>query len=303
MRRRFHPALPAVTVALLAITVAGARPGQSTAESAADDGRGLDGAAAVATDAPGISPDSATDDLYAPLERVLSRYVDAEGLVDYRGLRDEGRDDLSAFMEAIARVDPAALPDDDARIAFWINAYNATVLLEVVERYPIDSVRDVGSLWGLVGGFFKREIRIAGRDLHLDDIEHGILRAEYPDPRIHWALVCGAFGCPRLLRRPYRAAYLDRILDERTDEFLAAPRGLQIDGDGKTLWLSRYFDWYAEDFEAESGTVLDYVIANAPAEKAGWIRDHRERLSVRFMDYDWTLNDQAKGPREPPHPF
>jgi len=237
------------------------------------------------------------DPLYAPWTRVLQTWVDEEGLVDYAGLQQEGRADLQAFMADIAEVDPSALESDAHRIAFWINAYNATVLWQVIDVYPIESVRDVGSLWGLVGGFFKKENRVAGADRSLDDIEHGVLRAEYPDPEIHWTLVCAAYGCPRLLRRPYVADDLEPLLEELAHEFLAQPRALRIAREAGTLHVSSYFDWYGDDFRAESGTIVDYILQYASDDDAAWIRDHRDGLDVEFVDYDWTLNDQANGPR------
>jgi hypothetical protein len=218
--------------------------------------------------------------LYEPWARVLAEHVDDEGLVDYAGLKA----DPSGFSEP-------------AQIAFWINAYNATVIHLTVERYPIDSVREVGALFGLVGGFFKQEIPIAGQDRHLDNIEHDILRPTYDDARIHWTLVCGAFGCPRLLRRPYVAADLDPLLTELSFEFLSNPRALQIDRENNTLHLSSYFDWYGGDFEAEAGDVVDYILQFAAEGDSAWIRANRDAMSIRFIDYDWTLNDQEKGPR------
>ncbi len=234
--------------------------------------------------------------LYAPWARVLETYVDEEGLVDYAGLARTGRADLEAFMSVIAATDPSTFSEPE-QIAFWINAYNATTVYQVVERYPLESVRDVGSLFGLVGGFFKQPYPIAGQERTLDNVEHDILRPAYDDARIHWTLVCAAFGCPRLLRRPYVGADLDPLLTELSFEFMANERAIQIDEDTGTLHLSSYFDWYGGDFEAEAGDIVDYVLQYAPTEKAAWIRANRDRLRVRFLDYDWTLNDQSKGPR------
>lgn len=237
------------------------------------------------------------DELYASYGAVLNAFVDDQGLVDYAALAaGRGRAGLESFMEKIADVDVGQLPSDPARIAFWSNAYNATVISQVVDRYPLDSVRDVGSLFG--GGFFKIKHRIAGAQRHLDNIEHDILRKNFDDPRIHFVLVCGAFGCPRLLPRPYRAADLEDTLAAQAREFLAQPRGLRIDRDRNTLYLSRYFDWYGKDFKASAGSVIDYILPYAPPASAAYIRSNRRSLRRRFMDYDWALNDQAKGPRE-----
>ncbi len=235
--------------------------------------------------------------LYDPWARVLENYVDEEGLVDYEGLSGPGRADLQAFIEAIGNVDPDSMASDHEKMAFWMNAYNAVVVWQAVEHYPLDSVRDLDRLFGLLADFFKQEYRVAGQDRALDNIEHDILRGEFPDARIHWTLVCGAFGCPRLLRRPYVADDLDPLMTELSFEFLSDPRAVQIDREGNTLYLSNYFNWYGDDFEAEKGDVVDWALQYAPADKAAWIRDNRDSLRVRFLDYDWTLNDQAKGPR------
>jgi hypothetical protein len=227
---------------------------------------------------------------------VLEAYVDEEGLVDYAGLAGPGRTDLEAFMSTIARTDPSAFSEPE-QMAFWINAYNATTVYQVVDHYPLESVRDVGSLFGLVGGFFKQPNTIAGEERSLDNIEHDILRPTYGDARIHWTLVCASFGCPRLIRRPYVAADLDALLTDVSFEFVSNPRALQIDRETDTLWVSSYFDWYGGDFEAEAGNIIDYILGYAPQDKAAWIRANRDGMRVRFMDYDWTLNDQSKGPR------
>jgi len=240
---------------------------------------------------------SAQTDPYITWERTLANYVDSEGLVDYAGLKNRGMADFRAFMDVLASTDPATLGGEAEQMALWINAYNAVVMWQVVERYPIESVRDVGVLWGLVGGFFKQTFPVAGREMSADDIEHSTLRAEFDDERIHWALVCAAFGCPRLLDTPYRAATLDATLAERSYEFLGQPRGLQLDRTTNTLYLSSYFDWYEDDFVEVAGDRIDYVLRYAPDDVAAYVRANRSNLTVRIMDYDWTLNEPSRGPR------
>lgn len=255
-------------------------------------------ATAALLTAPAVAAAAAPDDaLYAPWERVLSTYVDDEGLVDYAGLKGRGHADLKQFMDLLAKAEPASFATEQQRVAFWINAYNAVVVWQAVENYPIESVRDVGALWGLIGGFFKNKYPIAGGSMSADNIEHDTLRAKFSDARIHWALVCGAFGCPRLVNRPYRADGLDEMLTAQAHEFLRQPRALQLDRDGKTLYLSSYFDWYASDFEAESVTVTDYVLRYAPEDVAEFVRANRDAVRVQIMGYDWALNGQQSGPR------
>lgn len=234
--------------------------------------------------------------MYEQWARILATYVDDEGLIDYAGVAGAGRADLDGFMQTLATIDPSGLGEAE-QIAFWINAYNALVVYQVAERYPLESVRDVGALFGLVGGFFKQEYQIANRTMTLDNIEHDVLRPTYNDARIHWTLVCAAFGCPRLIQRPYVAADLDPLLTELSYEFLANPRALFIDAGNDTLYVSSYFDWYGADFEAEAGDVISYILQYATGDKATWIEENRDVLRLRFMDYDWTLNDQPQGPR------
>ena len=270
---------------------------QAGRQASGQAGGQASGQAAAGQQFPGQPLDIELEPLYRSWERVLATYVDDEGLVDYEGLSTRGRAELEEVMQGLAAANPGGMPDEAEQIAFWINAYNATVLWQVVEAYPLDSVRDVGALWGLVGGFFKQESLIAGENRSLDDIEHGILRTNYADARIHWALVCGAFGCPRLLRRPYLAADLATVLTAQALEFVAQDRGLRLDPGESTLHLSRYFDWYAGDFEAESGSVIDYLLRYVASDVADYLRGNRDAVTIQFMDYDWTLNDQAKGPR------
>ncbi len=269
------------------------------ASSAGDSGdAAVAGGAATSPTAAGAGEALAgpTEALYDHWARVLAGYVDEEGLVDYAGLAGEGRGDLEAFMGVIGSTDPSGFSEAE-QIAFWINAYNATTVYQVVQRYPLESVRDVGALFGLVGGFFKQKYQVANEERSLDNIEHDILRPTYNDARIHWTLVCAAFGCPKLLRRPYAAADLDSLLTEVSFEFMANPRAVHIDDENDTLWVSSYFDWYGDDFEAAAGDIVDYILGYAAEDKASWIREHRDTMRVRFIDYDWTLNDQPKGPR------
>jgi len=239
----------------------------------------------------------AQQDPYAAWGRVLANYVDAEGLVDYAGLKANGMDDFTEFMRVLATTDPARLGSEAERMAFWINAYNAVVMWQVVERYPLESVRDVGMLWGLVGGFFKQTYAVGGGEMSADNIEHDTLRAQFDDERIHWVLVCAAFGCPRLLDRPYRAETLDATLAAQSAEFLRQPRALQLDRTSNTLYLSSYFDWYEDDFTAVAGTVIDYVLRHAEDDVVSYVRANRDAIRVQIMDYDWTLNEQSRGPR------
>ena len=256
-------ALPIFAVSLLA--AAGA---PSSAESSA----GAGGSTADAADAWG---------------RVLAAHAHRGGL-DYSALAAD-RADLDRYLESLAAPLPPGVSEDD-RIAFWSNAYNAVVAHFVLERYPgIESVRDVD-------GFFDRlTFRVAGEERTLDQIE---AEARKLDARTHFAVVCASTSCPDLRPEPFEGPAIDRQLDEQTRAFLAQPKGMRWDPAKNVLHLSSIFKWYAGDFTGGStvvaffarGGVLEWVLPYLPEALAAEIE--RADPSIRYLDYDWGLNDR-----------
>jgi hypothetical protein len=190
------------------------------------------------------------DHEYSSYAKLLNEHVHVV-VVDYTALK-EHRDALSKVMADFAE----ATPDQergwsrDARLAFWVNAYNLFTLRAIVDHYPIrsslltwqprNSIRQIDGVWT------RLTWQAAGRTLTLDDIEHKILRAEFKEPRIHFAINCASISCPVVAPEPYVAARLDQQLDEAARRYLASPEGLRIDRD--TLHVSSILRWYGEDF-------------------------------------------------------
>lgn len=228
-------------------------------------------------------------DLYARLlERHTRAVPDLAGTrVDYSAVsRDPDWRRLSESLEA-SEVDVLV---GQAKLAFWINAYNILAIDLVARSYPVASIKDLGSLLRPV---WKREAgTIGGREVTLDEIEHRILRP-LGDPRIHGAIVCASLSCPPLRREPYRAERLDAQLDDNVRGWLADPRkGVAVGPDARTLRVSSIFEWFAEDFEAEGG-VLAFVERFGPEQARALVREQGEGVRVRYLDYDWDLNDLA----------
>lgn len=232
-------------------------------------------------------------DLHAALLQEYTREVEdaAQVRVDYRGLRDEPRwRELVASIEA---TDPAALGSREARLAFWIDAYNVLAIDVVVRERPEESIRDVGSF--LFPAWKRSVATIRGRERSLDEIEHEILRP-MGEPRIHGAIVCASVSCPPLRREPYRPERLDAQLRDNVRRWLADPRkGLRVDRDTETVWLSPIFEWFEEDFEAAGG-VRAFVWRHAPEAEARWLAAHGDGIRVRYLDYDWSLNALSTAP-------
>lgn len=218
----------------------------------------------------------------AALDTVLARHV-RDGRVDYGALaRDRGP--LDRYLAAVARANPEQESRDE-QLAFWVNAYNARVL-EGILRWPgLKSVLDVGKVVGVPTlGFFRQRTRTAGRELSLDDIEHGVLRKRFREPRLHFVLNCASVSCPDLPSRALRAATLDSTLEAATRAFLSDPSRNRVLADG-TLEISHLFKWYGEDFSAESGGVAGFVARHGLRPPA-----RASKSTVRYLDYDWALN-------------
>jgi hypothetical protein len=160
----------------------------------------------------------------------------------------------------------------------------------ILEAYPVPSITKVRPTFGIPGipgnGVWKEIHRVAGADVSLDDIEHRTLRADFREPRVHFALVCAARSCPALRAEAYRATDLDRQLDDQGRTFLRDPAKNRFASATGTLHLSAIFGWFRADFEAASGSLQAFV-ARYLGDPAATAPD----VEIRFLDYDWALNE------------
>jgi hypothetical protein len=226
---------------------------------------------------------------------LLAAHV-VNGRVDYAALRDDPR--LHQVIDGLAATDPDTVADDDARLAFWINVYNAYTLLAVAENYPIDSINDL-HFGGLIIGqvlnktVWDREfVAVDDTVLTLDEVEHGIIRKRWDDPRVHFALVCAARSCPRLRSEAYEGATLDAQLDDQARTFLTNPFKNYFVPERHEAHLSRLFDWYGDDFGGDDASKLLYVARYLPADLAADIRAAPDAWDVSYVKWYWELNEQ-----------
>lgn len=227
-------------------------------------------------------PVRAQTDRDAPYAALLARFVH-DGVVDYAGLKGS-ETQLDAYLDVLAQTDADAL-SRDAQFAFYINAYNAWTLKLILEHYPgIRSIKDAGSFFRSP---WKRDfVRLRAGTVSLDDIEHGILRPRFHDPRVHFAVNCASKSCPPLAGLPYRGATLDAMLDAVTRAFLNNPANTFFK-DGR-LHVTRIFDWYGEDFGGPAG-VWAFVRRFAAPPLAAQMDAATDRTLV-YTPYDWSLN-------------
>lgn len=236
------------------------------------------------------SPHELADDIrlaesfdHADLDFVLSTFVDEEGRVNYSALRND-RTTLDRYVAHLAATGPSThperFPSEADRLAYWLNAYNAFVLFQVVEREDLQSVGDSKFLF-----FWWTCFEVDGDELNLYDLENDVVRGQFDEPRIHFALNCASVGCPRLPREAFQPERLEAQLARETAFFLSESRNVEVE-DGQVV-LSEIFTWFAEDFE------------NDPV---AWIRSSAPDIElptsseVRYRPWDWSLNGQSTSP-------
>jgi hypothetical protein len=224
----------------------------------------------------------------APWATFLDRYrsVGPDGVarLAYGSVTPQDRAGLDAHIAALSRVETARLAPPEQR-AYWINLYNAATVAVVLDAYPIDSIRDIGGLFS-AGPWDRVVAEVEGRPLTLNQIEHGILRAVHPDPRIHYALNCAAVSCPNLAAEPWRAADLDARLEEAERAYVNDPRGVRLEGD--RLVLSSIWVWFREDFAQDEAGVLARLAPLAEGRAAAALE---ARTEADAHAYNWALND------------
>ena len=224
---------------------------------------------------------------HTALDRLMAEGT-RKGLVDYGYFRSH-RAELDAYLERVAAADLASL-DPDHLMALLINAYNALTIRSILDHQPVDSIRDIDGVWTEI------EHTVGGHELTLDAIEHNLLRPFYKDPRIHFAVNCASASCAPLPPWAFGGEGLEEQLEERSRAFLSDPANVRVEGE--TLLLSKYFDWYGEDFtkegwEPRAETIPAFVARYTRPEVREFLEAHEGPPPLEFLDYEWSLNSVA----------
>lgn len=225
-------------------------------------------------------------------DALLRRHVNDAGQVDYRGWKAsvESSQRLDQYLATLSTGDLAAAAPDEARLAFWINAYNAVTVKGILREFPTTSIKNhTAKLWGY--NIWKNlKLRVGGQTPSLEDIEHKTLRP-MGEPRVHFSIVCASIGCPRLLNEAYVAERLDKQLDTNARHFFAQRQNFQADPARKSIGLSSILKWFGEDFGPDQAAVLQRISPWLPSDTARQLAA-TPGVRVRYLDYDWNLNSQ-----------
>lgn len=218
-------------------------------------------------------------------DRLLKKYVNEKGLVNYKGFKSEEKE-LQKYLDMISTNPPSDKLSKNEQMAYWINAYNAYTIELILKHYPVESIKDIGSkikIPFVTTPWASKFFKIGGQDMSLDNIEHGTLRKKYDEPRIHFALVCAAKSCPRLRNEAYTADKLIAQLDDQGTDFLNNPAKNAITP--KKASLSKYFDWYSGDWK-ENNKSVEYWVNQYSKTKIN------KDTQISFLEYNWALNEQ-----------
>jgi len=244
---------------------------------------------------------------HADFDATLKRFVDERGLVDYAALRVY-RDKIETYYKQLSYYSPDShpqlFPTEADKLAYWINAYNASAIKIVLGYYPIRSVTEISTLVPtnflspsssfLVG----HRILLGGDTFSLSSLENQRIRSEFEDPRVHFVVNGAARGYPKLGAEALTGERLEEQLEEATRQFFADDRNVRVDHATETVYLSSILNWYKGDFldwmersdpESEA-SLLAYAELYAPVEKSSDLAMAQE-YHVEFIAHDWRLND------------
>ncbi|MEE2786075.1 MAG: DUF547 domain-containing protein [Myxococcota bacterium] len=220
---------------------------------------------------------------YTGYNRLVSSHVKTDQ-VDYNGFI--GAREFREFIQIIAQTDPETLPSKNAKLAFYINAYNALTIQAVLNYWP--RIKSVKTVVKPDFAFFKQKIHtIGGKKVSLDEIEHQIIRPKFKEPRIHAALNCASVSCPPLLPFAFTPDALDSQLDRAFTLFANDPKRNMIDAPSQTIRLSKVMDWYKADFAVAGGPAkfMARFVTNPAKKKA-----LETATEIDFLEYNWAIN-------------
>lgn len=233
-------------------------------------------------------------DAHGLFTEILRDYVHS-GKVDYPELCKDDR--LEAYIGQLAETNPDTIASKKAKLAFWLNAYNAFTLKVICDHYPVESINDLhfGGLY--IGTLLKKTIWdeefvvVNHQKISLNHIEHGVIRALFKDPRAHFALVCASVSCPPLRSEAYEKDKLDEQLDDQGRVFFGQTNKNRFEIDKKRAYLSKILDWFSDDFGENDQDVLLYIVQFLPDYLAAAIKAEPHNWKIKHTRYDWSLNE------------
>lgn len=233
----------------------------------------------------GVSTSFADDDSW---RKLLAENV-SEGLVDYHGIH-KNLSMLDDYLLSLKEADITSMSNDE-QLAYYINAYNGCTIKLIIDNHRVkdgqihfvESIKDIGSFFS--SPWKIRFCNLGEEQYTLDELEHEIIREKFDDPRVHFALNCASKSCPPLMDEPYQADKLDLQLDRQTRLFINDSKNNYLKNN--TLYLSKVFDWYEEDFQTG---VVPFFVLFAEGDLKDKLERAKDQPKIEYLRYDWSLN-------------
>ena len=216
---------------------------------------------------------------HAGFDALLKKHVSASGNVDYKGfMTDKAK--LNTYLNQLSKEYPSTKWTENERMVFWINAYNAYTIKAIIDNYPLKSITEIKpagaeSVWKL------KNIVIGGKKVSLDAIENEILRVEFNEPRIHFAINCASISCPPLRNEAFTASKLEAQLTEQTRKFFKDKLRNKLSP--SKAELSQIFNWFNVDF-TKKGSLIDFVNRYSDVKL-------NKNATITYLEYNWNLNE------------
>jgi len=230
---------------------------------------------------------------YAPWTALLQKHYTPEKGMDYKALKATELPTLTKLNDMMSKVNVSTLNRKQQQ-AYWMNYYNIGIVSLIAKNYPIKSILDLGGIIGKAV-FLKNGVMVNGSNLSFYKLENEKVRAEFKDPRVHFAINCAARSCPPLRTEAYMGDKLDMQLDEQARKFLNGPKGVRIEKDGsETIFnTTKIMDWFKKDFDDWGGGSVAFSKKFLDASHLKAIQG-ASKLTIKYDDYDWGLNDASK---------
>lgn len=217
-------------------------------------------------------------------DTLLKTHVNAAGLVDYQGIIEDSVR-FEGYLTTLRNHHPNKKNwNREERLAYWINAYNAFTVKLIIDNYPTESIKDIKSGIPFVNGVFDIDfIEIEGQKYSLNNIEHGIIRPKFNEPRIHFAVNCAARSCPKLANFAYQPEILEEQLEQVTREFVNGDKNILTPD---KVQLSKILNWYWGDFKKQYDSRIEFLNKYSAEVQIN------KTAEIEFLDYNWSLNEQ-----------
>ncbi len=235
----------------------------------------------------------AVDHSHQPFTQLLEKFTSVKAgqtYVWYGKWKKDGSSELEAYLKSLSEVKKAEFGKftSDQKLVFLINSYNAFTIKLILDHYPLKSIKETGNL--ITGPWKKKFFTLLGEKSHLDHIEHELIRKNFNEPRIHFAVNCASIGCPSLMRKAFTAAGMEQELTLAEKEFFKNPSKFKV-GSGE-FQVSRILEWYGDDFRKKHSSLEKYLVERASAYKLLPSPLAPAQVKISYLEYDWSLNGE-----------